>query len=141
MKKYIDREINICEIQSISEISEREFCNKTILFLSKYKNENILLDVDFIKQIIVKNPLGIMFFGDNASKLFDISIEYLNSRIVSRQIMTRICVQDQIYDAIEEFFTSFWPSEDRFDSWNSYFILNCGYEQSEIEQYISRFCD
>jgi len=75
------------------------------------------MDAGIMKEIIVRQPLGIAIYAN--ADFFDDLIDLLsNLNSPEKQIMTQLVDEDEI----EDFFYANWPSEERFDEWQGYLV-------------------
>lgn len=65
-----------------------------------------------------------MVCGELAREAFDAIVELLADGRFRPQVMTRIGEGISLEEAVEEFLKETWPSEDRFDDWKEYAILD-----------------
>lgn len=92
----------------------------------------------FVKMLIGQQPLAIMLFGTGARAAFDLVIAELNDGVRRKHVMTRLSEEDGIEDAIAELLQSMWPSEDRFDEWKGYAVINVGGDITRIERAVKK---
>lgn len=135
---YIDRTVRLYD-SNILENGFKDNVNESIYLILDGLLSN--LSTEIIDHIAQMNPLGIMVGGRARENLFDLVIESLSSKPKVDHVMTRMAEDDDLLTTLQEFFQSFWPDEDRFDSWTEYRILVLGYDASLIESYVRRMLD
>jgi hypothetical protein len=70
-------------------------------------------------------PLAIVFFGVGARTAFDVALD-LQSKLDAPHVMTKRSASGDLSEAIDDLLHATWPSEDRFDEWETYSILVVG---------------
>ena len=84
-----------------------------------------------VENLIIKEPLSIVISGKNSSKVFDNLILSLSKKKNEKHVMTGLLEERDFIENLELFFTSSWPSEERFVEWKDYKILFLGKEIKE----------
>jgi len=79
-----------------------------------------------LAQLALRAPLGISVFGHGAEAGFDELVNTLSVHPELPQVMTSVAEESDPSEAIEAFFHSRWPSDDRFDEWTGYGIVVAG---------------
>jgi hypothetical protein len=94
-----------------------------------------------LRPLIAQSPLAIVLCGINARLAFDMLISELSDGIQRPHIMTRLLEDDEIEAAVEGLLQATWPSDERFDDWTDYAIVNLDGDLKRVEQIVERMCD
>jgi hypothetical protein len=95
---------------------------------------------ELLRVLALQQPLAIVLSGVNASSAFDVLIEELSVDLGQRHIMTGLIEGGHLGEAIEGLLQATWPSEERFDEWVEYAILNVDGDSSAMEQTVRNVC-
>lgn len=133
---YLSRTVKLANISPNQrlEVTELERSLVLVVFGASISTDWTLT---LQRGLIAQNPLGIVIYGVNAGAAFDALISELADGVLRPHIMTGLSEEKDLESAIEGFLQATWPSEDRFDDWNDYAILNVGADPGKIEQAVS----
>lgn len=136
---YLSRAVKVAEASLRQKFEFKELENSVVLVvLGRPTSAEPLREL--LVALIAQNPLAIGLFGINARVAFDILISELSDGVQRRHIMTRVSKDSEIEAAVEELLQATWPSEERFDEWTDYAIVNVDGDLKRIEGAVKRIC-
>ena len=120
--EYLGRQLWVSSsFDAVDELSSGSLSGAMVLiWLSQESLLKTLLPK--LSILVAANPLGIFFSGSSAERAFDFLLWSLQSILPTDQIMTRWS-EDTLDECIAEFIQTVWPSEDRMDSWTTYWLV------------------
>jgi hypothetical protein len=107
--------------QNINEISPYAKGSTVALIVNNVSDKT--QHYNLINLMISWLPLSISTFEYGDRVLFDRLIKALNDGVDRDQIMTYLLNQFSLQEALDEYFSSSFPSFDRIDLWNCYIII------------------
>jgi len=124
---YLGRVVRVAHLRTASCYPSDVDAMDTVLMLcfqSRFTCESHITDL--FRRIGLSLPLAVKLYGPEASALFGRLVEHFDAERPLLHIMTGLCHGDDAREAVEEFLTATWPSEERFDDWRSCSVIIFG---------------
>lgn len=77
------------------------------------------------EQIVQRKPLAMFFTGTEAEALFGCLLTALSVPASPLPMMTNFSA-GELADAVDEFLSSTWPPDERWDEWQGYLLVSVG---------------
>jgi hypothetical protein len=138
--KYLGRPVKIAESSEL-ELSQITDLESSVLLLIIAVVMPPALARASMRSLIGQQPLAILVSGSGARAVFDVLIDELGDGVLRRHVMTSLSEDEDIQAGFTALLQSTWPSEDRFDEWKDYAIINIGGNAKKIEQAVKKLCD
>jgi hypothetical protein len=129
MGDYLGRQVNLIILDELSEIHQVNVACSLILILlckSNWRKDDFRSAVEVIA---LKQVLGITVAGERVDDSFSIMLDTLGS-LPGPHIMTGISRELNMKSVVENFMVATYPSEERFDKWQSYSFIIVGNDAS-----------
>ena len=134
---YLDRTVRCAAIQAPRDLEALDLTHRLVFF---YAGDS---RVDGVEMAAVAGwlargrPLGVFFSGADAETMFDALLRALDGPGVPISVMTNLS-RDDLGEAIDEFLSSEWPPEDRWDAWTGYLLVGLGAGSGSLEEAAGR---
>jgi len=79
-----------------------------------------------IPALLAARPLTLIFFGKGSDDLSEGLVRYLNQNPQERFTFVLHSHETTLEEALDSFFTSAWPPQERWDDWKEYLVLGIG---------------
>lgn len=135
--RYLSRAVKVAEVSSRQQLEFNDLGNSVVLVVL---GRTIPVEAmrALLKALIVQSPLAIVLFGVNARVAFDRLIANLSDGIQRPHIMTQLLEDDEVDAAVEGLLQATWPSDERFDDWTDYAIVNLDGDIKRVERTVDR---
>ncbi|MGE3876713.1 MAG: hypothetical protein AB7F74_27475 [Parvibaculaceae bacterium] len=140
MGKYLSRTVKVSDVPPSQTLELDDLGNSVVLVVLGRALPGEAMRA-LLTALIAQSPLAIALFGINARVAFDRLIANLSDGIQRPHIMTQLLEDDEVDAAVEGLLQATWPSDERFDDWTDYAIVNLGGDIKRIERTVERLCD
>src|SRR5947209_357467 len=126
---YLRRGVEFLGIGSFANFQVSPSTSQSLVMVL-FQEKNIKLEhlTSFLDVLSGSLPLAIAVSGPDSRAVFDYMLRLLGSKSLGAHIMTKLCDEGNVSDALNCFFWSTWPSEERFDEWKNYSVVAVGDE-------------
>jgi hypothetical protein len=138
--KYLSRTVKVSDVPPSQTLELDDLGNSVVLVVLGRALPGEAMRA-LLTALIAQSPLAIALFGINARVAFDRLIANLSDGIQRPHIMTQLLEDDEVDAAVEGLLQATWPSDQRFDDWTDYAIVNLGGDIKRIERTVERLCD
>lgn len=125
--KYLDKNVNIASTNLESLQLPTGSLHAMVVFVSidAPMLPDILAD-RCISGLLATRPLTLVFYGRGSEALVEKFIQYLNQNPQKEFTFVLHSHESRLEDALEDFFISAWPPQERWDDWKEYLVLVLG---------------
>ena len=121
---YLERKIQLAVCAELNcHIRRLSFKNSVVMvvFTTSAMEEPSLRRL--LLSLLDAAPLALAVYGQGAPLVFNDVISVLSGETSDPHIMTYLISEENPLDAMREFLYAIWPSEERFDQWETYSIV------------------
>ena len=130
---YVSRKVWCAAIERVSDFGGLDVGRMLVLLHTGGARLTDDEKRELAEQIIKSRPLATFFAGPGAEAMFDCVLHVLDTTDPPFPIMTNYSVAG-LPEAANEFLSSTWPPEERWDEWRGYLLINIGGPVNEVEE-------
>lgn len=130
---YLSRDVCAIAVDEIEGVTGLAMDKSLVLINAASANFTKETRTRLADQLVQLRPLGVFFTGSSAEAMFDCLLHALDTPGAPLSVMTNFS-SDSLSQALEEFLSSTWPSEECWEQWRGYLLVNIGGSVRQLEE-------